>query len=105
MEGPLRIPAQAPLAAAGTTARHGFEPYANNGGYDSRGRLQQHRRLFHYLRRTHSPLLSQLDASTIVAIAGDDFCVVAADTRQSSGYSINTRYAPKAFAQYVANLT
>ena len=35
-----------------------------------------------------------------MAIAGDDYCVIAADTRQSSGYSINTRYAPKGFALY-----
>ena len=40
--------------------------------------------------------------STIVAIAGEDFCVVAADTRQSNGYAINTRYAPKAFKLYGA---
>ena len=35
--------------------------------------------------------------STTVAIAGTDFCIVASDTRQSVGYSINSRYAPKAF--------
>ncbi|KAJ9063876.1 Proteasome subunit beta type-6 [Entomophthora muscae] len=34
---------------------------------------------------------------TSVAIAGKNFCVIGADTRQSDGYSINTRYAPKAF--------
>jgi hypothetical protein len=42
--------------------------------------------------------LSACVRRTIMAIAGDDFCVVAADTRQSNGYSINTRYAPKGFA-------
>lgn len=46
--------------------RHGFNPYAENGG-------------------------------TILAIAGSDFAVVAGDTRQSEGYSIQTRYAPKVF--------
>jgi len=30
-----------------------------------------------------------------VAIAGEDYCIIAADTRQSNGYSINSRYAPK----------
>ncbi len=35
------------------------------------------------------------NCSTSLAIAGADFCVVAGDTRQSEGYSINTRYAPK----------
>ena len=30
-----------------------------------------------------------------MALAGDDFCIVAADTRQSDGYHINCRYAPK----------
>lgn len=34
---------------------------------------------------------------SILAIAGDSFCVVAADTRQSHGYLINTRTSPKAY--------
>jgi 20S proteasome subunit beta 6 len=36
--------------------------------------------------------------STTVAVAGEDFCIVAGDTRQSTGYLINSRYAPKVFA-------
>lgn len=35
--------------------------------------------------------------STSVAIAGEDFCVVASDTRQSNGYIINSRFSPKAY--------
>lgn len=38
---------------------------------------------------------------TSLAIAGPDFCIVAADTRQSEGYLINTRYAPKAYKLYI----
>ncbi|CAM0140644.1 Proteasome subunit beta type-6 [Umbelopsis sp. WA50703] len=37
------------------------------------------------------------NGGTSVAIAGKDFCVVASDTRQSNGYIINSRYAPKAY--------
>ncbi|KAJ3022598.1 Proteasome subunit beta type-1 [Thoreauomyces humboldtii] len=37
------------------------------------------------------------NGGTTLAIAGDDFCVIAGDTRQSEGYSINTRYAPKVY--------
>ncbi|KAJ2161790.1 Proteasome subunit beta type-6 [Coemansia sp. RSA 552] len=34
---------------------------------------------------------------TSLAIAGEDFVIVASDTRQSNGYQVNTRYDPKAF--------
>ncbi|THH16166.1 hypothetical protein EW146_g4427 [Bondarzewia mesenterica] len=35
------------------------------------------------------------NGGTILAIAGADFTVIAGDTRQSEGFSIQTRYAPK----------
>lgn len=34
---------------------------------------------------------------TSLAVAGKDFCIVASDTRQSTGYSINSRYSPKSY--------
>jgi len=37
------------------------------------------------------------NGGTILAIAGADFAVIAGDTRQTEGYSIQTRYAPKVF--------
>lgn len=42
------------------------------------------------------------NGGTILAIAGVDFAVIAGDTRQSEGYSIQTRYAPKVFRLYAS---
>lgn len=44
------------------------------------------------------------NGGTILAIAGADFTVIAGDTRQSEGYSIQTRYAPKVFRLYTMHL-
>jgi len=37
------------------------------------------------------------NSGTSLAIKGEDFCVIAADTRHSSTYHINTRKATKIF--------
>jgi hypothetical protein len=44
------------------------------------------------------------NGGTILAIAGADFSVIAGDTRQSEGYSIQTRYAPKVFRLCASSL-
>ncbi|KAH8928412.1 N-terminal nucleophile aminohydrolase [Atractiella rhizophila] len=52
------------------------------------------------MNATEVPVGHQFDpysnnGGTILAISSKDFCVIASDTRQSEGYSIQTRYAPK----------
>ncbi|WFD28856.1 proteasome endopeptidase complex [Malassezia nana] len=37
------------------------------------------------------------NGGSILAIHGEDYCVIAGDTRQSEGYNIQTRYKPKVF--------
>ena len=39
--------------------------------------------------------------STILAIAGEDFSVIASDTRLSEGFQIYTRESPKSYQLYV----
>ena len=53
----------------------------------------------HLTQRAFNPYTE--NGGTILAIAGADFSVIAGDTRQSEGYSIQTRYAPKVFRLYV----
>lgn len=43
------------------------------------------------------------NGGTILAIAGQNFSVIAGDTRQSEGYSIQTRFAQKVFPLCVAS--
>ncbi|KAJ7284848.1 nucleophile aminohydrolase [Mycena rebaudengoi] len=54
------------------------------------------------MAHTHGPQERRFNpysenGGTILAIAGANFSVIAGDTRQSEGYSIQTRYAPKVF--------
>ncbi|GMF00740.1 unnamed protein product [[Candida] boidinii] len=37
------------------------------------------------------------NGGTILGISGEDFAVLAGDTRHTTGYSINSRYEPKVF--------
>jgi 20S proteasome alpha/beta subunit len=53
----------------------------------------------HPQQREFNPYSS--NGGTILAIAGLDFSVIAGDTRQSEGFNIQTRYAPKVFRLYV----
>ena len=39
--------------------------------------------------------------STILAVAGDDFSVIASDTRLSEGFQVYTRDQPKTYQLYV----
>ena len=60
------------------------------------------------ISETRNPLQRQFNpytenGGTILAIAGADFSVIAGDTRQSEGFSIQTRYAPKVFRLYAVS--
>lgn len=44
-------------------------------------------------RRGWSPYI--INGGTVVGVSGDDFCVIAGDTRMSYGYSIGSREVPK----------
>jgi hypothetical protein len=54
-------------------------------------------------QRSFNPYVE--NGGTILAVAGADFTVIAGDTRQSEGYSIQTRYAPKVFRLYACHPT
>ena len=43
----------------------------------------------------HVPCRYDDNGGTVVAVAGDDYCIVAASTRMSTGYSILTRNKTK----------
>ncbi|CAH1767404.1 17106_t:CDS:2 [Entrophospora sp. SA101] len=47
--------------------------------------------------KTHGFYPYEDNGGTSLAIAGEDYCILASDTRQSRGYLIHSRYSPKAF--------
>ena len=53
------------------------------------------RRWLWTIRRRTTPRSYDDNGGTVVAVAGDDYCVVAASTRMSTGYSILTRQKTK----------
>lgn len=62
-----------------------WSPYDNNGGYSLSLSVCICVGLLYVC------LLIALNCRTVVAIAGADYCVIASDTRMSTGYSILTR--------------
>jgi len=76
--------------ASSRPIEHRFNPYTMNGGYSSLS-----------FSLADSPIaelfliLILILKRTIMAIAGEDYCIIASDSRQSDGYSINTRDAKK----------
>ncbi|RWR86655.1 proteasome subunit beta type-1 [Cinnamomum micranthum f. kanehirae] len=62
-----------------------WSPYDNNGGYEKPKTLSD------LLPSLNPNVAFQFSCRTCVAIAGSDYCVIAADTRMSTGYSILTR--------------
>ncbi|KAJ3196386.1 Proteasome subunit beta type-1 [Irineochytrium annulatum] len=73
-----------PKSTAGAPVEHRFSPYTDNGGFVCYG-----------FNEFLVSVILTFTCSTVLAIAGKDFCIVASDTRQSEGYSIHSRYAPK----------
>lgn len=45
--------------------------------------------------------MSHIHSSTCAALSGNGYCIIAADTRQSDGYLINTRSSTKIIQLYV----
>ncbi len=76
--------AQSSPAAAGIT-QHAFYPYVDTPPYPAVR-----------LKLTLSYSYADNGGSTL-GITGADFAILAGDTRSTSGYNINTRYAPKLF--------
>lgn len=81
-----------PTEYASVPIEHRFEPYDDNGGWVKSDPIAPFPCIL-----VPDPLPNDNTNSTSLAIAGKDFCVVASDTRQSTGYNINSRYAPKAY--------
>ena len=77
MELDFRVPTQQQV-------QRYWSPYSMNGGYVNQDAVGGH-------------LLEYSSLSTILALAGEDFAVIASDTRLSEGFQIYSRDYPKTY--------
>ena len=79
------------VGAHGGVREHRFSPYVDNGGYDPLSATPGFKCMPLVAIHVCALSVSLSLRRTALAIAGADYCVVAADTRMSSGFNILCR--------------